>query len=566
MSWRSHVVASLTVCALQLPPGVAAPQTAEDESPREFFDSLQVNVVNVEVFVEDRKGDPVTDLSREDFELLVDGRPVPISNFYASTEEVLTGRPQAGQTSEPQQTAPVIREQARADRAKRQNQLIFYVDNFNLRPTDRNRVLRYLQRFVSRAALAGTEMMLMTYDHSLSVRQPFTADPRLIVDAALDAEQLSGLAVGRDADRRIARGEIDDAHDELAALSAASAYADAHMTELAAPLEALSDLMEPLSGLSGRKALVYISSGLPKRVGEDLFVLVENRFPESRARMRSFLYDLTPKYRNLVLAANTAGVTLYALDATGLQSFESLSAAEGGSIEGGSYVEIDSVYQANLQAPLQQLAVGTGGRALTNSNNLELMFGQLQQDLTTFYSLGYRASPGDEGRYKDIEVKVDRPRVRVRHREGSRVLSQERKLEQGLIAALQLGQGVNQFDVHPVVGDAASGPDNNFRVPLDVRIPLSRVTLAPNGDQWLGRVVIGVRAMDESGRMSEISRSQPLELRIPATEYDAAMRQYVTWSVELLMRKGRQRVAIGVADLLSGQLGFTTDAVAVPNS
>lgn len=71
-----------------------------------FFEALDVNLVNVEVFVTDRKGVPVTGLTADDFELLEDGRPVEISNFYA----VDGGRPAestpAPPTDEPVPDAP----------------------------------------------------------------------------------------------------------------------------------------------------------------------------------------------------------------------------------------------------------------------------------------------------------------------------------------------------------------------------------------------------------------------------------------------------------------------------
>jgi hypothetical protein len=56
-----------------------------DTAPAEtmFFESLDVNVVNVEVYVTDRRGEPVSGLGRDDFELYEDGHRVPITNFYA---------------------------------------------------------------------------------------------------------------------------------------------------------------------------------------------------------------------------------------------------------------------------------------------------------------------------------------------------------------------------------------------------------------------------------------------------------------------------------------------------
>lgn len=547
---------------------MAQQEGASEQPAAPFFDTVQVNVVNIEVFVEEKRGKPLEGLTKEDFELHVDGRQVPISNFYAAGGERSQTEAEVARRTVPEEPArPAVAEPRPPPGPPDQDlSLIFYIDNFNLRPADRNRVLRRLERFVAQAALPGTQMMLVSYDRSLHVRQGFTSDPRPIVDASLKVEELAGLAVGRDADRQLALREIDEADSASEALAAASAYADARQTELRLPLRALTELMEPLGGLPGRKALVYVASGLPKRVGEDLFHLVELRFQRSRARMRSLLYDLTRDYDRLVRTANASGVTMYALDAGGLSSFDSLSAAEGGSVEGGSFVEVDSARQANLQAPLRQMAIETGGIALTNSNNLDLIFDQLREDLTSYYSLGYRAGPSDTGGYHKIEVKVKRPGVRVRHRDGFRVQSLERRLEQGVMAALDMGRQSDRFGTRLAVSEASPRDDGNLHLPVDVQIPLGNVTLVPDGEQWLGRLLVAVRATDTEGGISPLIRSEPLEIRIPNGEYQQALEQHVTWTVELLLRPGRQRLAVGVADLLSGQLGVTSVALSPGNS
>ena len=64
---------------------VVSPLVAQRPEPRSVgaIDQIEVRVANVDVVVVDRKGNPVTDLVREDFELLVDGDSTEISHFAA---------------------------------------------------------------------------------------------------------------------------------------------------------------------------------------------------------------------------------------------------------------------------------------------------------------------------------------------------------------------------------------------------------------------------------------------------------------------------------------------------
>jgi VWFA-related protein len=560
------LLASLaTAVLLAAPVGAQEPPPAGEAPLDTFLDTVRVHVVNLEVFVTDRAGKAIGGLAEEDFELIVDGRAVPITNFEAVS--VAPGGavppPRAGVAgTEP----PTAGARPPAAPPHQDLHLVFYIDNFNLRPVDRNLALRALQRFVTLNVPAGARMMLVTYDHGLNVRQPFTTDGRAIVDAADEAAKLAGQAIGNDADRRQAIDEIEDANDELYAVQAAVSYAEARKVELQRPLRALRDLMEPLGGLPGRKAVIYVSNGLPHRIGEDLFFLVEERFPRSQARMRSFLYETVDEQVRLTTAANSSGVTLYSLDATGLGSFESLSAAEGGSVEGGSFVVADTVRRANLQIPLKRMADDTGGTALTNSNNLDLFFDRLAQDVQTYYSLGYHAAPGSEGRYLPVEVRVKRKGAQVRTRRGFRVRSAEQRLEHGVMAALTLGRADDDFPARIVFGASVPKENGLYGVPLSIEIPLDRVTLVPGEREWVGRLRLAVQARDGRGDLSALNSGQSIDLRIPAADIENARRQHVTWSVELLMERGRHHLAVGLADLFSDQFEIGIGTVEVPTS
>ena len=74
------------VTAVQGGPAATPPPSPEGD----FFESIDVNVVNVDVYVTDKKGNRIHGLKKEDFELYEDKKLVAITNFYAVEE----GRPE----------------------------------------------------------------------------------------------------------------------------------------------------------------------------------------------------------------------------------------------------------------------------------------------------------------------------------------------------------------------------------------------------------------------------------------------------------------------------------------
>ena len=80
--------------------------------------------------------------------------------------------------------------------------LIVYIDNYNLRPFNRNRVMRELRAFIGTKLQKDDQLMLVTYDRELHIRRTFTSDPSLIAAAMLDLEKISAQGVHADSDRR----------------------------------------------------------------------------------------------------------------------------------------------------------------------------------------------------------------------------------------------------------------------------------------------------------------------------------------------------------------------------
>ncbi|HEY4590970.1 MAG TPA: hypothetical protein VIJ61_01100, partial [Thermoanaerobaculia bacterium] len=84
----------------------SVPSRAAQESPagESFKESIEVSVVNLDVYVTDKKGQPITGLKKEDFQVFEDGNPVEITNFFAESRGTEPAAPAA--SGGPGQTAP----------------------------------------------------------------------------------------------------------------------------------------------------------------------------------------------------------------------------------------------------------------------------------------------------------------------------------------------------------------------------------------------------------------------------------------------------------------------------
>lgn len=527
-----------------------------------FFDVTHINVVNVDVYVTDRKGQRVNGLTADDFLVLENGQPMEVTNFYA----VANGRPQGAGVGKPGETGEV--EPGRGDLRlseieipeEQRLHLVIYVDNYNLHPATRNRTLARMHRFVSQSVGQDDRVMVVSYDQSLKVRQPFTNDVDLATSALLDLEGVSGSAVNRDAERRRYFEDIEEAEDEQQAILRARSFADSVFTEMNFNLQGLEQQIAALSGLKGRKALLYVSDGIPMVVGEDLFYFVEEIYERSKARMEAQFYDLSARYRELVAKANANNITFYTLDAGGMQAHDSISAEYGGSASGGSLIYIDTVRNANLQEPLHLMADDTGGFAITNTNAIETNLASVVDDFRNYYSLGYLAPHNGDGRYYTIAVKTKNKDYKIRHRNGYRDKTPEARLTDGAVATLYFGNESNPLGIKPTFAQPTLD-GRHYILPMSLEIPLGQIALAPQEGFFIGRIKVSVVVMDEEGSTSPVQQQEPLNLRIPAAEIEAARGKSIFYDVGLAVRSGFSRIAIGVRDELSSEMTFLRESI-----
>ncbi len=535
----------------------------------EFFASIDVSVVNVDVFVTDKKGNRIRGLGRDDFELFEGGKPVAISNFYAVeegspvklVEPVAASATGAGPTVPAESARPAPPRSAEETPEDQRLYLVVYIDNWNIQPFHRNLVFRQLRSFLINKLSPSDRVMLMTYDREPHVRRPFTSDPATVASALFEIEKLSANGSRLASERREVLDFINESEEASQAYSRVRSYAESLHNDLSFSIDSIRDLVGSLSGLPGRKAILYVSDGLEMVPGEDLFhALSEKHRDSSHNILEARTLDLSRRFVELTAAANASRVSFYTLDAAGLRMSTGISAEVRD--PGTSSSLVDSVYWGNLQSSIQLMADRTGGVAIVNTNDPTKGLDVIASDFRNYYSLGYAPVHAGDGRYHKVDVKTKRKDLIVRHRDGFRDKPISARMSDGVVAALNFEVESNPLGIVIDRGEETPRDDGHYLVAISVRIPIGNVVLVPQGENHVARLRLFFAALDEKGGRSEVQEA-PVPISVPAAEIAEAAKRTWRYDVPLLMRRGAQRLAVGLRDEIGQVSSFTVKTIRV---
>ena len=297
----SPLISVISVCVLAAAVPVAAQEGASAPEPEEaFFERVEVNLVTVDVVVTDKRGNPVTGLGRDDFEIFEDGRPMAITNFYAVEGGARLPPPPPTPPTPPAATAPALPRPAPVPEEV-PLQLIVYVDNLNIRPTHRTRVFRDVRRFLNQQIAGDDRVMLVSYERSLKVKQGLTSDPQLIANALFELEESATDTTQRDEERRTLIERIEEARSPEQVRTWLRVHSQSVQNDLRGTLRAVEEMVTSLAGLPGRKALLYVSDGLPMTPGEEFYVATQSIFPNQSFILDARSFDAHASFETLAL-------------------------------------------------------------------------------------------------------------------------------------------------------------------------------------------------------------------------------------------------------------------------
>ena len=547
-----RILALLTLAATSL---VAQPQQQTNQLPK-LTESIDVKVINVDVVVTDKKGNPITGLTKDDFELYENGQPKLISNFYEVEGKKATNVSIApAGTEKPAEVKPEeISENLR-------RRIIFYIDNLSLMPFNRNRVFKEMKEFAKNVMRPGDEAMIATFNRSMKIRTNFTRDPAQIQQTLDAIAGESALGVANKSERRDFENRIQDADNYDDAVATARQYAESVNHDLRQSVESLNGLMTTLAGVEGKKILVLTTEGFQIQPGREMFYLVDEiardkGWQVGGTMLEGMSYNANNEIEGIAKTANANGITMYTIHAGGLGAGNENSLADR---DKPIPYAVTAAALSNSTESLQLLAQETGGLASINTNNFAGAFKNIQRDLDAYYSLGYRAGTERVDRQRSIDVRVKNKNYVVRARQSFVEKSTFAEMTDRVVANLLYKTKANDLNIHVKINTPVPS-DDLFKVPVEIQIPMESLTLLPQGEQYMGGFTIYVAVANKDNDMSDVAQKQQ-QIRVPAPDMAKIKGKYYTYVLDLLMERGVNRVSIGVVDDVSNVTGFDRQQV-----
>ncbi len=496
----------------------AEPTPRPQATPAQPF-RIEATYVRVDAYVT-KDGEPVRDLTADDFEVLEDGVRQTVEAF-----EFVEVRPAGPQiTRREPRTVAEARDVAEEPRAR---VFVLFLDVYHIGLAGAHQVRR---------ALATTLEDLLGPDDLIGVMTPYMSAAD--VTLARRTESIEAMLerwweFGR-RDQLNFRDAEEDAYEMcfpeitpgMSCVSAgrqvaepANFYAGVAREMIERRRErlslfALDDLVTWLRGVRDeRKAVLMVSDGwqlfrpnpgltrrspceLPPEIPGPrvdptgrLGVSERDRgpFELSRAqcetdRQRLADADTEQDYLDLLDRANRSNVTFYPIDPRGLPAWDTSLGESITTVGGGRRsltVEEDRRRLGRRIETLRTLATATDGVAVVDSNDLAAGLRRVVADLSSYYLLAYYSSNDAlDGSFRRITVRVKRPGVELRARRGYRAA---RPGELGAVSAPEPGAP----DAEAAALTAALGALAAMRPDLRVKMHAAWATAGAESTVWV---------------------------------------------------------------------------------
>jgi len=473
----------------------------------------------VDVTVTDAQGHPVRGLKQSDFTISEDGSPQSIRSFQEFGTRTTTAA----------RTLPKLPPNVYTNLQPASGPLnVLLLDYINGTSFDEVRAARFIKSLPP-----GTQGAVLALGMKLNVLQGPTSDPSLLLKAV--TRYVEPFAV-----MAIACNKQD--------------------LENWATIDQMNQVAAYLSGIAGRKNLLWIGTGIPTMIIPVVPCAAADQFQKPLSRTYARLAD--------------AEVTLYPVDPSGVGNLGA------------------------RQLSMEAVAEATGGVAYYETNDIGNAIAQAVGSGSSYYTLSYvPPNPAYDGRHHAIGITVNRPGIHLVYRKGydaedpiqlarTTATGHPEKTPESKADTLAAAMAPVAPPATQLLFDVRAEPSTTPPSPIDPPIlgalnpklgkaPLTRYSFlfavpasqiaftSAAGGTYTGSLEFDVAAFDPDGRLITI-RSQTMKLPLTAAEYRQFIATPFKFFQQLDLPPGPLTLRVGILDGVSNKVGTLEIPVTVP--
>ena len=584
--WLAAVLAPIPAIAEDKP---AASGSVQGQSSSGFTLKVPVEVVVVNAIVTDRDGNPITDLTVDDFEVLENRKKQTIQSFsqefYRSTPSSLTW----GSAVDAEEPAP----EAAPEKPRL---LSLVIDDLTYPPMGTlRRTVAAIRGFVERGLKEGNYISIMTASRGYFV--PFTQDSEVLlaeidrIHRKLDftsSMNRPGCITMTDAQAEeihivsptpgnrafdVAMAEAEDCGiggasanplNERQRVGVGTTGVDAtqqaietHVRTLAAQhlslkkgrtrrlLDVLRGHIRSLGPVEAKKSMVLLSAGFLHR---------------------ALRYDL----ERLVDVALKSGIIFNTIRSTGLETSSMYDVSENLTNNSNLRLEKSLLVTEDRRQKgmsLEYLAMATGGIYFKDNNDLGAGLREVVDQQFSYYVLSYATPPKKpDGRFYRLRVRVSRPGVRVTHRRGfyapKERLSPEEQQKKEMLEAMRAPTDLREIPLQMSYhGSRLEG--DTYRLEIVTRLGFKDLPFLVEEGKRINRINLAVVAFDAKDEYVG-GDEKAWNFKLGDSSYQALLQSGLTSKVVMKVPPGRYQVKVAARENLNSGLGSLRRTVEVP--
>lgn len=588
MAWACmFLVALVAISPAQKKPrqGSENPEARRQEIPFTF--QVPVDVVVVHVTVLDRQGNPVRNLTADDFKVYDDGRPQTFHTFATEFYKA------AKETPPPESpSVEAATEGSESPRANQPRYLCFFIDDL-VQPSIElyHPAMEAVRAFVAHDLERGDQVTLVAA--SGLVRYPFSSDAATLLGQAEEMEtklnrrqislptcpQMSDLQAARIVDRM---GAIVPENSE---------YADEDAVRVAATeMLTCNANVRLVYELQGRAAAVAEAKRLLPPIAQQYTQEKEYRIGSTLTSLRQYIaslrfykgrkslmllsggfYSSDTQYllQEVVDRALRSGVTINSIDIRGAYT-TNIPAADAVIADSSTMGQRTLLHMASIQAreePLAQMAADTGGMFAHGSNDLHAGIRKIAERDAYSYILSYAlSSMKSDGRFHKIRVEVDRPGVQINCRQGYYAPKEEisflRRKRGDILEALRAPGDISNIPVH-FSYSSFQLDDAHYQLSIQVQVDIHSIKFVELDARYRNLIHIVTVASDAQGRVVD-GLEKAIDFKLTDSSYRDMLKHGLSAQADITLPPGRYKLQAVVRESNEAGMGSQSKFIEVP--